>query len=193
VNIKQDNTSLVHIMMPCYFNDISPLILSGSITYEMVYQFLLASANFYKHLYYKLGQELEINIYILIPHIDYFKQLIESEEHAVIYSDIQKDNRAQSIIDVINNEIISKIGRSHLYVLVNQNVEELKPVVKALYSLGTCSAHLGIVELPIYAGLSRTNIFTPYILKREKEYKDSKTSPLVTPEILKYFVGERHE
>lgn len=103
---------------------------------------------------------------------------------------MKKNEKYDSIADLLFIEVISQLGTHHLYIMLNMMVEEMNPIVKNLYDHGIDRSHIGIAEVPIYSGCHKTKCFTPYILKREKKYTDFKQSPVITVDILNFLANK---
>jgi hypothetical protein len=190
IHIAGSSNHLIHVMLPCYFNDIGVYLQNGPLTYENLYSFLKIAAHFYKNYYEHTALKSDLRVYIVIPPLDYFAKLVNS-----INSDesMTQDKKDESIADVLYEEVITQLDPSTTYILINQNPKEIDFVVHQLYKKGVDHKKVGKLVLPIFSGCSPTEVFNPYVLKREKVYQDYRESPLIRQGIISYLAGVDHD
>ncbi len=180
-SLQGQTTSLVHVLLPCYFFDIAQDLEHKKITPEQLHTFLTSAAGFYKARYEDLKELNSVNITLFIPPMSYFEKLLQ---------DASDDVKCDSITQVLFHEIM-KQQNSHTYLLINQRYEELQALAQRLYTLGMQKGKIALAELSLYVGAKTTPIFNPYLLSPEKT--KSYAPPLIHKKLCALLKREHHE
>jgi hypothetical protein len=168
---------LVHIFMPSYFADAQALNKKPECAKTLI-TFLEESANFYKKLYQEVDHR-DINIHILIPKLEHFTNMIEK---ANTISKLEANT-------LVLQEELTSLGRDHNFVLLDQDIQELEPMIITLRQQGVQQITGTGIPITNAAGFPST-IFHPYILKQDKNYPAA-TSPIFNNTLVEY-VQKQH-
>jgi hypothetical protein len=175
---------LAHLLLPSYFTDL-PHLKNDSDAKELLHTFLTESANFYKGLYEQSAHDPSLKVCVIIPRLQHFLSAVSQGDSL---------DKLKINTDVVQEELIESVGSGHGFVLLNQNYEQLTPLVNYLQQKG--SSRVAGVGVPIYnkCGLPST-IFNPYTLKPDSKHS-YQNSPLFNEQLLEYvqhtLKGEKH-
>jgi hypothetical protein len=188
LGIENPQQYLIHIMMPCYFDDCAQYIQDGSLTYRGLYTFLLSCALFYQEFYQNLNNTSQpLKVLIVIPPLRYFKHMIEQ---AATKTSLTPEEKEQSIVELVNAEFLDTLKGNILYTLINADVPEVISLAKRFYQQGISRERMGPVPLTLYVAGKPTPCFHPYTLKRENKYLKGGESFVIAPHLLDYFEKE---
>ncbi len=176
-----DNQSryLVHMFMPSYCADMRHL--KDTLQPSVFHTFLKESALFYKRLYEEQAKNYPLDIRIVIPKLEYFTNMIEQDN---------PPSKLSANIDVLHKELTQQLDSSHNYILMDQDADDLKPMILALQEKGiqATGASLPITNSKGYP----TKKFNPYIVQPDSTYT-YQTSPLFNQHLVDHVHAQYKE
>lgn len=191
--------ALIHVMLPCYFNDVK--------NYDdaTLHLFLQTSASFLKEIYTKAIKHISLpsystvlpHVFLLIPALNHFTSLIQSTQKINIpdnYKSMEKIEKDKSIIDTLDKTIVQQLSRYHAYTLINPTAQGIQAIADTLSKKHpTISVDTKEIHLNNSSSLRTITTFIPYTLKLEKDYSNLFKQSLLVNQNLVLYYKERSE
>lgn len=172
-NGNPENLYLTHLLLPSYFKD--AVLKNDPEAAEKLHAFLKEAAHFYKDLYKQSATDPLLKICIVIPQLKHFLSAVNQADAA---------DKAEINTDVIQTELIDVVGSDNGFVLLNQEVAALPPIVQELQKRGT--PKVAGAGIPIFNSFGQISTkFNPYLLKKGKKH-NYQTSPLFNNVLLTF-------
>ncbi len=175
---------LMHILLPSYFADLTHLKDQDQAP-ERLYAFLQESASFFKQFYQENSDNSLLQVYVVIPPLSYFIEMIQSPKPA---SNVDGNpiELLEANCNVLHATLIEPL-KCQKYLFFDQDSRDAQPMVECLAQKGVKPEKIACIRIPITNQMGYpSTIFLPYILKRGKEYV-YQTSPLFCKELENYF------